>query len=179
MPKVGQKVTPKPETAVAKTTVAPILSSRKDSPWREEVVKILVKLEDGDSEHRKVNCKVMGSLAVHKQYDYEDRDDHWDVRILHVNRSVARIGSEEDGLKIGEYLWNHCCLALREKTVEDILAKLPPWVKEWARACREAMKWVDPHPYHKEGKVWVAVPEKKEEAPKQIVPIIPRRKPYR
>lgn len=60
---------------------------------------------------------------------------------------VCRVAAEDDARKIGEVLWSHACLALRYKTAPEIMDKLPPWVVNWVRACREAEAHIDPRGY--------------------------------
>lgn len=143
MPIPGQKAAPVPTTtAKAPPPSSPPPAAPRPSPWRPGSFQ----RRDGEGVLiDKVAGLTYGQVGIHERTVIDSK--HWVVTLLTIGMAVVRVTTEADAKRIGEFLWNRYCLALRETTRAAIQAKLPPWVQPWVKAVNEAAAWVDPAPY--------------------------------
>lgn len=106
--------------------------------WIEKIVEI----ETVQGKRIKTKVKQYGGIWVHSALEPEE--DHWAITAASTGDRITRVSTEEDALKIGQLLWNKCCLALREKTKEGMLKRLPKWVKPWILSCFRSGAYEEP-----------------------------------
>ena len=115
------------------------------SAWKDGDVQL-----DTSTGLRKVKAKVLGGLSVQPHLQ---RKDWWSVTHVGTGLQTAAAATESDALRIAELLWSRVCLAYRLGTVEEVLARLPEWIKAWVWSMRDGDgRWTDPTPFQ-EGKV--------------------------
>lgn len=118
------------------------------SHWQTRKVKI-----ETESGWHTIEGKCLGSLVVHPTFETENgKKDTWNLTHEPTSLMIAYTVSENESMMIGEILWNNHCIAMRGKTKEEVLAKLPAWVINWARACRDNKRCMNYAQYKTEGK---------------------------
>jgi hypothetical protein len=127
------------------------------SLWREQGIHLSTYSEGEGKDcivpyKRKVQALVYGPIAVHRTVSWsKDRTgkvllverDGYSVCAVSVGLScVSAVTTEEDALRIGTVLRDHCRHCLRSENREEIVSALPTWVKPWLTECKEQKAYV-------------------------------------
>lgn len=143
MPPIPEKFR-KLATAAPTVPVKPVATPPPTDPlsgWQPGTV--MANSNEGD---QKVACELYGGMAVHLSF-LPERHGVWTLTVVTVGLRVLHADTEADCCRAGKYLWDKFCLALRLKTKEEIVARLPSWVSLWAAEFRKQRRWVDPTPF--------------------------------
>lgn len=94
----------------------------------------------------------MGAFAIYCRKDLfyavpptDERVSGYNLDHITSGLSILLGASEEDCMRMGEYLWSRYCLLFRNEDPEDIREKISPQLKEWCQLCRTEKKWIDPN----------------------------------
>lgn len=127
------------------------------SLWREQVIHVSTFPQGGITDDnapykRKVQALVYGPIAVHRTASWSMGSSGkamlierggYSVCVVSVGLScVSAVATEEDALRIGTVLRDHCRQYLRSEDKEEIVSALPPWVKPWLTECKEQKAYV-------------------------------------
>lgn len=89
----------------------------------------------------KIEADIYGGVAVHR---CRNAEGIWGVASVNCGALICWIPDQKEARKVAETLGRKCCVALKEKTKEEIIAKLQRWVLPWAKECIDQKKWLDP-----------------------------------
>lgn len=127
---------PKPD----KPWLKPIPPAVDSDLWAPGFFKIEYRNDSKDT----VEGKIYGSVGVCQDGDW------WKVVHTTTRRVIVVVRTEEDALRIGQTLWSKACLALRLAIREEVLERMPLWVKPWIKQCWKEECWVDSQPFIRE-----------------------------
>ncbi len=129
LPSEKKKISPAPEATEPE--------AGKESSWIGKTIDVEC-LRGFD----KVKALVLGYVGIHEQV--RGTKGFWAVTSTTTGRGLAMVRNRQEAEKVGELLWSKCCLALRRKTVEEILEALPAWAHEWLKECSAQKEFVSP-----------------------------------
>lgn len=101
-----------------------------------------IKRQMNDGSNPPATGEVVGTLLITLK-EYSDGPTH-DILHMPTGLRVCFADSREDAIRIAQVLWSRCCLAMREKEGKKVVAKCPPWVKDWLFTCRTAAAYITP-----------------------------------
>ena len=115
-------------------------------PFLKRWAKEKIKVKGSEIE---IDGVVFGNLAVHLSLS---DGSLFVVTASTVGLRVCHVNKEKDAKRIAETLHRYCAKAFQEKTAQNILDKLPLWVKPWLYECTKERKWVDVEEFQKKYK---------------------------
>ncbi len=130
MPKVTGR--PKLEAAAQPATPA-------EPEWVRQTVRVF-KVQNGTYTTVPCDALVYGNVVVHP----DPFGSKWAVTCSPLGARLALLDTDEDAVRVAEYLWATCRAALAGKTESVVKAAVPAWVKEWCLKLNKAGRWVDP-----------------------------------
>ena len=95
----------------------------------------------GPGNRVKIEADIYGGVAVHR---CRNAEGIWGVASVNCGALICWIPDQKEARKVAETLGRKCCVALKEKTKEAIMAKFQPWVLLWAKECIDLKRWTDP-----------------------------------
>jgi hypothetical protein len=107
--------------------------------WRPKKIRVTL-LFHGVEKSKTVSALGFAQLAVWK--DGED-GTHQVSHVPH-DRRLAEVATEEDALRIAEELQGRFVLILRDEDRENLIGRLPSWIRTWLAECTLQKSYKEP-----------------------------------